>query len=311
MGIPPDKKDTMDWQMVSGLDENGDAQELAFTGDDVNVNDTVATTAIGGVETAVTSIETWMEDHNDSLAEAVKIINFGHAKIHEGEHYFIEGYATLDDGDPDPTTGTLFAKLVVPDTVKWAHFTWEISANGLLETTFWEIPTGGMTGGARSAIHASNRNGSANCFSGRQDGGDNEAVLTDSTASWTEDALIDLQVFNTSDGSSGFITDNDATTVTATLTGGTGNDWDDDDLYEINNSQLVVTSGIVAPTDYGLKLGNVKVGGTAFKSSVGGQSNIADEIILRQNTTYLRQFRSYSDDNIVSFKASWYEHLNK
>lgn len=59
-------------------------------------------------------------------------------------------------------------------------------------------------------------------------------VMTDSTAAFTVDALIGMTIYNTTDGSSGVITDNDATTVTvASLSGGTDNDWDTDDLYEI------------------------------------------------------------------------------
>ena len=69
---------------------------------------------------------------------------------------------------------------------------------------------------------------------GTHDGGDNQvAVLTDSTATWTADAYVGMTVLNLTDGSSGTIADNDATTVTATLTGGTENDWDNGDDYDI------------------------------------------------------------------------------
>ena len=311
MAIPVDYKDTMDYQMLGGLDENAEAKEVTLTGSDVNVVDATAVTAIGDVETAVTSIETWIEDYDDNLANAIKVIDYEHHEIHGGSHYYIEGHATLDDGDPDPATGTLYAKIVTPNTGTWAHFAWLISSNGILESTLWEIPTGGMAGGKRATIHANNRNAAQNCWSGRQDGGDNEAALTDSTQAWTVDALIDMQVFNQTDGSSGFITANTATTVTATLAGGTDNDWDDDDLYEINNSRLIITSGCAVATDLGLQISDSSVGGTGFKSDVGGESKRTDEIILRQNTTYLRRFVSTSDANIISFKASWYEHTNK
>jgi len=332
MAIRPELKDSENYQLVAGLDENDDAQELRFTGDEVNVVDDDVATAIGDVETAIAAVETdveaavselqdieldiegiqtWIEDYDDNSANAIKVIEYEHHEIHSGSHYYIEGHTTLDDGDPVPATGTLYAKIVTPNSGKWAHFTWQISSNGILESSLWELPTGGMTGGKRATIHANNRNGVHGCFSGRQDGGDGEAILTDSTASWTVDALIGLQVFNQTDGSSGFVTDNDATTVTATLAGGTDNDWDDDDLYEINNSQLIITSGIVAPTNHGLQISDANVGGAGFKADIGGESKRADEIILRENTTYLRQFRSYSDANIVSFKASWYEHTDK
>lgn len=70
-------------------------------------------------------------------------------------------------------------------------------------------------------------------FEGTHDGSGNAAILSDSTASWTADALIGLTIFNITDGSYGTITDNDTTTVTATLAGGTDNDWDASDVYVI------------------------------------------------------------------------------
>lgn len=72
---------------------------------------------------------------------------------------------------------------------------------------------------------------------GTHDGGDGQAIMTDSTAAFTVDALIGFYLFNTTDGSHGIITDNDATTITATLAGGTENDWDDDDVYEVRTHQ--------------------------------------------------------------------------
>ena len=68
---------------------------------------------------------------------------------------------------------------------------------------------------------------------GQQDGGDDKDILTDSGESWTPDEHIGKYVFNTTDNSFGLITDNDATTITATLEAGTDDDWDDDDFYEI------------------------------------------------------------------------------
>ncbi|GAI67072.1 unnamed protein product, partial [marine sediment metagenome] len=45
-----------------------------------------------------------------------------------------------------------------------------------------------------------------------------------------------LTIKNLTDGSSGAITDNTATGVTATLVGGTDNDWDTDDAYIIEGA---------------------------------------------------------------------------
>ena len=68
---------------------------------------------------------------------------------------------------------------------------------------------------------------------GTHTGSGNAATLTDSTAAFTVDALINSRIANDTDGSACTITDNDATTVTCTLTGGTQNDWDVDDAYTI------------------------------------------------------------------------------
>lgn len=70
-------------------------------------------------------------------------------------------------------------------------------------------------------------------FSGAHDGGNNEAALTDSDASFGTDDLVGLTINNTTDGSAGTITANTPTTITATLSGGTDNDWDTGDAYTI------------------------------------------------------------------------------
>ncbi|MHA1228972.1 MAG: hypothetical protein ACTSPV_19835, partial [Candidatus Hodarchaeales archaeon] len=83
-----------------------------------------------------------------------------------------------------------------------------------------------------------------NNYSGTHTGSNNVAILTDSTASWTVDELIGLRVINETDSSAGYITDNDATTITATLSGGTDNDWDTSDSYYITASGLWKQSGV-------------------------------------------------------------------
>jgi hypothetical protein len=70
-------------------------------------------------------------------------------------------------------------------------------------------------------------------YNGSHDGADNAAVLTDSTASWDVDELAGLLLKNVTDGSQAVITANTATTITATLAGGTDNDWDANDSYTV------------------------------------------------------------------------------
>lgn len=68
---------------------------------------------------------------------------------------------------------------------------------------------------------------------GDHDGGASAAVLTDSTQGWTTDEWVDYWIKNITDGSVALITANTATTITGTLYGGTDNDWDVGDDYQI------------------------------------------------------------------------------
>lgn len=66
--------------------------------------------------------------------------------------------------------------------------------------------------------------------------GTSATVLTDSSQSWTTNEWVGYTVFNRTDGSSGRITANDATTITVTaLAGGSDNSWDADDLYDVGS----------------------------------------------------------------------------
>lgn len=69
--------------------------------------------------------------------------------------------------------------------------------------------------------------------SGVQDGGDDQTILTDSGESFTTSQFVGMTLYNITDGSSGLVTANNGTTITATLAGGTGNDWDDGDVWQV------------------------------------------------------------------------------
>ena len=81
---------------------------------------------------------------------------------------------------------------------------------------------------------------------GSHDGSSNASVLSDSSQTWTTNAYVGYTIYNTEDGSSGTITANTATTVTATLTGGTDNDWDAGDKFTIltHSNQGVSIKGL-------------------------------------------------------------------
>ena len=245
--------------------------------------------------------DTWYQSSVsvDQSTHAVTGIDYPHHEIHGASHFYVEGTATLGVSE------ALFVKLVVGNVLAWPHFTWEINASGIITATLDEDATGGMAGGLVSTIHANNRNKS--CWTGRHDGLANAAALTDTTKAWAVNELVGLQVFNTADGSSGIITANTATVVTATLAGGTDSDFDIGDEYEINKSRTVITSGVTVNTDYIQRVSNQKFG----SKSGGGTTNREDELMLRQNTVYCRAFTSGTASNIVGFKASWYEHTDK
>lgn len=91
----------------------------------------------------------------------------------------------------------------------------------------------GASGYVRSWTSVGSGAYSADEETGTHNGGSGSSTLSDSTASWTTNELIGMTVKNTTDGSEGVITANTATTITATLAGGTDNDWDASDAYAI------------------------------------------------------------------------------
>jgi hypothetical protein len=244
----------------------------------------------------------------DASTNSLQTIGYEHHEIHSGSSYFTEGHATLDDQDV-PANGNLYASFVTPTGAKWGHFTWTVTSNGILDVKMYEGSSGGMAGGVRGVVHAHNRN--KNCWWGIHDGGDGQAVCSDGSQSYTPDALIGMQIFNQTDGSSSFITDNDGTDVTGVLAGGAENDWDNGDVFEINNSQMVVTVGHAVPTTLGLLIADTAFGGTGFKADVGGGTTRSQEIIARANTTYVMHIESGTDASIVTFNLNWYEHSDK
>jgi hypothetical protein len=75
-------------------------------------------------------------------------------------------------------------------------------------------------------------------YSGTHTGGDSDTAMVDGSGSFPLDTLIGATINNITDGSSGVITDNNATyVIVAALTGGSDNSWDDsaNDAYTISN----------------------------------------------------------------------------
>ena len=68
---------------------------------------------------------------------------------------------------------------------------------------------------------------------GTHTGANNSASLYDNDHFWLTNSLVGCFVWNVTDGSYGTITSNTEHIVVATLSGGTDNDWDTDDVYQI------------------------------------------------------------------------------
>ena len=168
----------------------------------------------------------------DLITGANTTIDYALHEIHEGDHFYIEGYTTLGNGD------SLMIKLVTPDSVRWAHFTWSVSSSGITTSELYEGATGSMTGGTSMTALNNNRN-------------------------------------------------------------------------SLNASAMTLTSGVLDADTLGTLVSNAKWGLNDRFSASGGSVSREDELMLRQNTTYLRRFISGTADNIIQFKASWYEHTSK
>ncbi len=91
------------------------------------------------------------------------------------------------------------------------------------------------------------------------------------------------------------------------MTGGTAVTPLNNNRNSANTSVMTITSGVTVATDLGLTISQSKVGARKFGASIGRDA----ELILKQDTVYLRKFLSGTNDNLVSFKASWYEHTDK
>jgi len=75
-------------------------------------------------------------------------------------------------------------------------------------------------------------------------------ILTDSDQSWTNDELIGYTILNTTDSSSGVITDNTSNTITvAELTGGSDNEFQANDAYTIDVSARFDTPRLYSDSD--------------------------------------------------------------
>ena len=85
----------------------------------------------------------WRPVSISERTRAMKTITHTQSEILDGNHYYIEGWVTLGDGE------TLFVQLRPPaaSTGKVMHLTWRIQSSGVLETYLLRDASGGMLGG--------------------------------------------------------------------------------------------------------------------------------------------------------------------
>lgn len=160
-------------------------------------------------------------------SKSVSILQSAHRKIHDGFHFFISGFTTLN------ADGTLIFSATTPNTTKWAHTIWFIQSTTTLTVEVYEEAT--VTGGSSVTALNSNRN-STNTS--------NLTILKDPTIS--------------------------------------------------------VAGTKIASTKFG-------TAGTNKVPAIGGNFERENEIILKQNTTYVWKITSNADSNIIDYIAEWYE----
>ena len=85
--------------------------------------------------------------------------------------------------------------------------------------------------------------GSHRFAAGTHTGGNNNASLSDSNASWSIDEMVGYYIENVTDGSAGIIGANTGITANVTLAGGTDNDFDTGDEYIIYCQKYVFVDG--------------------------------------------------------------------
>jgi len=99
--------------------------------------------------------------------------------------------------------------------------------------------------------------------------------------------------------------------ATGGMTGGASITPINNNRNSVNTSGMILTGGVTVCTSYTTRLEDDKWGADGFKQTIGGGSSRTDELILKQGTVYCRGFVSGANNNIIQFKASWYEHESR
>jgi hypothetical protein len=146
-------------------------------------------------------------------------------------------------------------------------------------------------------------------IAGTMTGSDTASTLVDSTKAWLPDALIGKAVTNSTDGSTGTITDNDEQTFVCVLSGGTDDSWDTGDVYAIadagptnivqEQNEYSGSSPEITPAAYDQR--NTAIGIKRKNTFLGLQEDKFSSLDLDANTSGSNQF--YSVGAVLSGEA--------
>lgn len=167
------------------------------------------------------------ESISDESSGALLTILSSHHEIHEGNHYFIASFDTVNNND------NLDFCVTVPNISKEIHMLFEVQSTAKLEVYMYE----------------------------------------------------------------GADFDNDGTTVTPVNSNRNSNNTSSLNVQSGNTINNVGT--LLSKYSWGSATNPVKVTGGGFGRET--------EIVLKSNTKYLFRFTSRADNNLVSYKSTWYE----
>jgi len=94
---------------------------------------------------------------------------------------------------------------------------------------------------------------------------------------------------------------------TSGMTGGSVVSVLNNDRNSTKQSGMVITNGVADPSSVGTLISSSSWG----SRNISGSDRRENEIILKEDSIYLRKFISGANNNLVSFRADWYEHSPK
>jgi len=89
-------------------------------------------------------------DQIDQSTNAVKTIDYAHAEIHAGDHYFYTDHVTLN------SAGVQDYLITTPDTAKWGHFSFLKDGSAITQFELFEATD--KTGTTLQSVFNNNRN---------------------------------------------------------------------------------------------------------------------------------------------------------